>query len=232
MSGQIIETIQPGNKYTYAAPGNSFACYAATAELTFSVWVGANYYDGLPLDRGTGFKAPFDRVEVYNNTAAPVTVTLIFLQIPNMPIEGFYDQRELAAQVAVDGGIVTNTAPEIDNGGTVLSVGNSNRELNFNQTGLGDGNVVIIDAVSNTSGVRIRHLELLIYSTNATKDTASRMLIAYSPLAYLDTFVWKSASQPSVYSYDKTLDLAPGARLEMFLRDSDHVLARINYDHL
>ncbi|WP_420429241.1 hypothetical protein [Kordiimonas sp.] len=161
------ETLAAGQSFFIEGSGRFFQCHYATAELEFRVTVGGNRYDWAPLDRGIGWREDFEAIEVRNPTGASQTVTVV-----HHTLSGYFDQRELAAQIAVDGGIVTNTAPSTDQGGAITPIGESYTNLDIDNTAGGATDYTeVISAASNVNGVRIRVAILIVKEeTNGHPD--------------------------------------------------------------
>lgn len=231
MSNRIKETIQAGQRYTYSGPGNYIACYAATAEIDFSVETDATRFDGLPLDQGTGFIAPFKRVILENNTNEPVTVEVIVMQVAGLPIKGYYDNREVAASIAVDGGVVTNTAPSIDLGGSVIEIGESYFQTDYNNAGGAAGDFKLITSAMNLTGVRIRHFDVWIRGVGASTGIRAIRRLRPGPqnLRFLN---WTGADVGQVLSFSDTFDLPAGHELSVYMFADDYVTVFVRYDNI
>lgn len=225
MSGQHVKTIASGERFVLDGSGNYFHCYAATKELTFEVHT-ADGMRELPLDRGTGWQAPYKKVVVVNEHGTDQTITVIALQIKDLPIKGYVDQRELAAQVAVDGGIVTNTSPHTDQGGVIKPISGSVYSVTHDATVGGNQSPEIIAAASNTGGVRIRSIISRITVNTASVDDAV-YVNTQLPLNYL-IFEQDIGHK----NYLEEWHLEPGTSLHGFVRAGMKANLTIHYDLL
>ncbi|WP_262695181.1 hypothetical protein [Kordiimonas aquimaris] len=217
MSDPIIETIPAGGEFILSGQANYFYCYAATQELTFTIETSAGERT-LPLDRGTGWQAPFEKVTVNNDTGSAQTVTIINLYIPELPVRGFFDDRELAAQVAVDGGIVTNTAPLTDQGGSIGGIGTSVRV--YQPTG---ETADVVTAAANLNGVRIRDANMCL--TAGAGNAPSYIAAGH------DLIVW--CNQHNLYERMRNeVHVPAGTAIAYSTPAGVTALIRINYDIL
>ena len=152
----IEETIDHGQIYAINGGGTFFQCHYSTAELRFRVDGGA----WVPLDRGIGFDRPWVKIEIYNGTGEPQTFRAVQLNTA-----GYFDHRELAAQVALNGvDVQVVNAPLVDDGGAINQIGTSNINVELNAVGAGSTQAIdIFTGAENTRGIYLRfgHVQII-----------------------------------------------------------------------
>lgn len=145
--------IAAGAKQQVPIHGAQLICYQSTDEIKVSL-------DGrgwLPFARGVELNTPFELLHFFNDTGNTVTLEIAVVSDPKV----FIDRRELAASIAVDGGIVTNTAPLSDQGGSIKQLGGSYYNFNFTNSSGAREYHTLISAAVNTNGIRLRRADIL-----------------------------------------------------------------------
>lgn len=222
MSGPTIKTIAAGETFQLSAPANYFYCYAATEELTFTIETGAGEKT-FPLDRGTGWQAPFHKVTVTNATAAAHTVTIITFYVPELPVRGYFDNRELAAQVALNGNIQVVNSPYTDEGGRVKNWASSGYGSSIDAT-LAQQTVEIIAPATNQSGVRIRSVNIWI-----TTPSAGAICMLRSKIG---TANYYALVESGTFNNFEEFELPVGKGLELIVNTGMVALVYVTYDIL
>lgn len=211
-----IIKIEPGQVREFSQAAGAVQCYKATAEVQISI-------DGeswAPFDRGIKIPLSFKRLFFRSSSASTETLTIVTANNP----EAFQDNRELAAQISVDGGIVTNTAPLSQQGGAIMQVGDSSYSNYFNQP-VAVTDDLIINAATNANGVYVKWLFVDIRTSPSTNGSTG---------FFFGNGLQFRAYRGAVGIYEdlKETYLAPGTSLTLRVGAGVEVSARANYQIL
>lgn len=218
------ETLATGKTFEIGGGGEFFQCHYATAEVEFRVMIGDQMGGWTPLDRGIGWDKSWTKIEIRNETGTTQTIGVVY-----HAEKGYFDSRELAASIAVTGGIVTNTAPSMDQGGSVREIGQSLINTTVDLTGLAGVSTTVLTAAMNVGGVRVRRIRLFRWALTASQG---RSISLSTPARDHINEYWTAADSNSHRVYDEVFDLPAGGEIALALRGEDLVSIMVAYDNL
>lgn len=206
--------------------GVFFQCHSASAELEYRVMIGGKWQAWMPLDRGIGWRAPWQQIQVRNLTGASQTVSVVYHSE-----DGYFDHRELAAKVALNGvDVQVVGSPISDEGGTVRQLGASLYHLQHTHTVLPTTVYNIVTEAENTTGILVKSAYFDVIASSAGDNV------------YLhQRSNGGSARQGMLLISDQELGikwmreqwrLLPGKRLSVHVPNGWDVVAHVSYDIL
>lgn len=192
--------------------GAQIVCTQATAEILVSM----DQRGWLPFSRGIELNHPtgtFTDLYFLNDTGSEVTIEVVVIDKPGV----YIDRRELAAQIAINGGVQVVNSPFTEEGGVISKLPTSSAGLFVNQPVSDDTqNVISV----NTNGVIIKKLwmHIKIASTDANGVAGF-----YSTSPSVPLLVHK---ETGIYETEKEIYLPAGSQLNSFVETG----AQVNLD--
>lgn len=143
-------SLAPGQQANFPQGGAEIFCYSLSG--ADEIDIGLDDGELIPFARGLGYKQPHEKFRLKNTSGQTVEIQLLQANVAGV----LDDRRELAAQVAVDGGIVTKTAPLDSEGGSIREIGNS--VYNVTHATVAADSFDIITSAANTNGVYVSRI--------------------------------------------------------------------------